>query len=140
MKFEPYNAGWLRLSPIMKGKLAAVSAVLATAGIIADEPTQAGDEEWWLDSTLTVDGRFVGYLQFTLHEDDEGDDLFGIGLRLFGSEAQVHGGWTPGNYTNEAYVPLEQIEERLANMPIDDFLPFVTKSLGIAITGPEPTS
>lgn len=106
MEADRYLPVWNQLSPMMRSKLLAIGAALV-AELDLDPlsaPMQAGDEEFRWDLNLTREGTLIAALEFTLFDGDVQDgEGFGLGLGLFGSEAQVLGGWYPGRYTDEAF-------------------------------------
>lgn len=106
MQAEQYTPVWTRIEPLIRAKLVAIAGLVVANGGFdpVEPPTQAGDEEFRLDAVLRRDGDLVGALEFTLYDGDvHGAEGFGIGLGLFGAEAEVLAGWYPNRYTDEAF-------------------------------------
>lgn len=123
MDLETYQQGWEKASPLMRQKLDAIEALLVINGFLT-ETDKAGDEEWRLDCAVRYGSTLRGGIEFTLHEDDDGSANFGIGCRLFGPDAKVHGGWTPFAYTGQAFAPIDEIIQRIESFDPEAFVAF----------------
>lgn len=126
MTVDEYNCTWDRVSPIMLALLQQVISGLEVNGLsqMVNAPTQAGDDEFRLQTILGRDDTFVCELRFTLHDGaNHGSEGYGISLSRTGPEALLMGGWYPAQYGPHAFVADPQvILERLANFPVDEFV------------------
>lgn len=142
MTIDEYHQTWDRVSPIMRALLVQVVEGLEANGLnqMIDEPMQAGDDEYRLQTILGRGDTFVCELRFTLHDGaNHGSDGYGISLSRTGPESVLMGGWYPGNYTPEGFVQdPEVILGRLESFPVDEFVLGTLRSLeGAAKCHPE---
>lgn len=134
MDIETYQPFWEHAEPLMKAKLAKIKQCLqehwldGKSELTLSEIIQGGDEEFRLTLDLRRGDITVLGMDFILLDADVNGATEGVGIKLdiVGYGGLALGGYSPFNYTPDAFtLDKDEIEQRIDQLDVDDFAAFV---------------
>lgn len=130
MNLSEYQPVWNQVEPLMRAKLEEFRQKFpAVPDLTLSEVYQTGDEEFRMTLDLKRNDTVVLGLDFVLADaETHGEDEPGFGIRLdvIGYGGLALGGYSPGNYTADAFtMDVEEVVRRVEALDTSELADFI---------------